>query len=107
MQRVLDYDPMTGIKETFIAREDGGFSIVTEQNCTDILELNKAKRNEGRSYYAADPEWWKVAEIPIIVQMKWMVEHGVDIMNPDHADGMTRLLNDPEWRYLKTAEVYI
>jgi hypothetical protein len=50
---------------------------------------------------------WKVASIPIGVQYKWLIHHGVDVMNRDHWPKVKRLLNDPEWRYLKTAEIII
>jgi hypothetical protein len=29
------------------------------------------------------------------------------VNNPDHWPAVQRLLNDPDWRYLKTAEVII
>lgn len=107
MKRLLDYDPVTGVRETFVSREDGGFDIITEQDCEPIIEENKRKQSAGRAYYARDPDGWRVAEIPIVVQMKWMTEHGVDVLNRDHWPAVRRLLNDPEWRYLKTAEVII
>ena len=38
---------------------------------------------------------------------KFLTEKGVDVHNPDHWPAVQRLLNDPDWRYLKTAEVII
>ena len=106
MKQLFDYDPETGVREIFVPTDDG-FQIRTEQDCEPILDLNKAKRSMGKEYYAADPDMWKVAEIPIVVQMKWLCEHGVDIYNRDHWPAVKRLLNSNEWRYLKTAEVII
>lgn len=105
-KRLFDHCHMTGVTEWFEDTDDG-FNIHYEQDAEPIIELNKAKQSMGRAFYAKDPELWKVASIPIGVQYKWMVEHGVDVMNKDHWPKVKRLLNDPEWRYLKTAEVII
>ena len=45
-----------------------------------------------------------VARIPLIIIEKWRNELGVDYWNPDHQDRIDRLLNDPEWRWLRTDE---
>ena len=106
MKRMFDYDAQTGVRETFESTPDG-FTIRTEQDCEPILELNKAKQSMGRAFYASDPDMWKVAEIPIVVQMKWLVEDGIDIYNRDHWKAVKKKLNSNEYRYLKTAEVII
>lgn len=106
MKRLFDYDAETGVREIFEATPDG-FTIRTEQDCQPILDLNKAKQAMGRDFYASDPDMWKVAEIPIVVQMKWLCEYGVDIYNRDHWPAVKRLLNSSDWRHLKTASVII
>ena len=105
-KRFFDHCPMTGVTEWFEATDDG-FNIHYEQDAAPIIELNKAKQSMGREFYAKDPDMWKVASIPIGVQYKWLIHHGVDVMNRDHWPKVKRLLNDPEWRYLKTAEIII
>jgi len=106
--RLLDFDPHTGVKTIFRPSVDGEtFQIITEQDVEPILELNKEKQKAGREYYARDKDLWRVASIPASVQLKWLVEKGVDLMNPDHWPEVKKLLNDPEWKYLKTAEVTI
>lgn len=105
-KRFFDHDPMTGVTEWF-EDTDKGFAIHYQQDVEPIIELNKAKQSMGRAFYAKDPDMWKVASIPIGVQYKWLVEHGVDVMKREHWPKVKRLLNDPEWRYLKTAEVII
>ena len=72
-----------------------------------ILDLNHAKRSMGRAYYAEDPDLHRVASVPLGVAYQWLAKYGVEAWNPDHIDRVKRLLNDPEWRYLKTAEVII
>jgi hypothetical protein len=105
-KRFFDHCPMTGVTEWY-EETDAGFNLHYEQDCEPIVEMNKAKQSAGRAYYAKDNEMWKVASIPITVQYQWLTKHGVDIMNKDHWPGVKRLLNDPEWRYLKTAEIII
>jgi hypothetical protein len=41
------------------------------------------------------------------VQLKWLIEHGVDICNPDHMPGVTKLLNSNEYRYLKVRDIIL
>lgn len=106
MKRLLDFNPETGMRIDFEATDEG-FLLHYHQDCEPIIEENKRKQSAGREYYARDPDMWRVASIPVGIQLKWMVEHGVDVLQPDHWPKVKKLLNDPEWRYLKTAEVII
>lgn len=106
-KRLFDYCPETGMRVIFEDADDGGCMLHYEQDTAPIIELNKQKQLAGREYYAADPDMWKVASIPVIVQMKWLTEYGVDVMNPDHHKAVDRLLNSSDWRYLKTADIII
>jgi hypothetical protein len=45
----------------------------------------------------------KVASIPNAVAMIWLTRYGVDVFKKDHEPAVRRLLNDPEWRHLRTA----
>lgn len=86
-------------------------TIEVVQDAAPFLEANKAQRNHGvgGAMRLTDEDRrqikkgrWHYARIPIGVQYKWLKEYGVDIMNPDHERAMFRLLNSPEWSYLKT-----
>ena len=103
----FDYDALTGIKTWYEDLGGEQFALHTEQNVTPILDANKAKANERRGYYAADKDMWRVSSIPASVQMKWMIEEGIDIYNEEHAPRVKKKLNDPDWRHLKTANVII
>lgn len=84
------------------------FSIVTR--CEDVqptLDMNAIKRSHGRDYYARDPGMWRVASIPIGVQLEWMTKFGVVFDKPEHLPAVKRLLNSNEYRYLKTADIII
>lgn len=106
-KRLLSRDEFTGITEWFEPTDDG-FNVISEQDPTAIIEMNKAKQNAGRAYYAADPDMWRVASIPVHVQYKWALDHGIDdITKPEHWPRIRALLNSSDWRYLKTAEIII
>lgn len=105
-KRLFDFDPETGIRIDFEDTGDG-FRLHYSQDAEPILEENKKKQSAGRDYYAHDKEMWRVASIPILVQYKWLTEHGIDVMNQDHWPKVRQLLNSNEYRYLRTAEVII
>lgn len=107
-KRLLDYSPDTGVSIYFEDTPDGDDIVLHyEQDAEPIIELNKAKQSYGREYFAQDSEMWRVASIPIGVQFKWLTEHGVDALNEEHWPKVRQLLNDPDYRYLKTAGIII
>jgi len=109
-KRFFDYDEFTGITETFIDLGGDDFAIQQTQDVTPFVELNKAKQNydaDGKAYWRAGGDFRHEATIPIGVQMEWLTKFGVDVYDPSHIDGVKRLLNDPEYRYLKVGNIVI
>ena len=108
-KRFLEYDAERGLRIDYERLDDegGGYRFYYTQDVEPLLESNKAKVNAGRDYYAADPDLWRVASIPIVVQYEWLRRYGVNIYDPDHMKRVEQLLNDPEWRYLKTGGMII
>ncbi len=77
--------------------------ISREQNVTSLLDMNKALANEtDATKEGIKNGWWHYAQIPNIIIEKWLNEHGVNLYNKDHEKAVFRLLNQPEYRYLKT-----
>jgi hypothetical protein len=69
------------------------------------LDVNKVLRDSDEyTKNGIKKEMWQYAHIPIIVQMKWLVKYGPenDPMRKGNEKLLFSLLNDPEWRYLKT-----
>lgn len=99
-------DPDTGVTIWWEDTEDG-FLLHYEQDAEPTLDLNHVKAMEGRSFYAADPDMWRVASVPQNVLTDWQLRYGIDINNPDHADRVARMLNDVDYRRLKTADIVI
>jgi len=103
----FSHNPDTGVT-TWWEDTDTGFRLHHVQDCEPIIELNKKKQSAGRDYYRLDDDMWRVASIPIVVQYEWLVRYGItDITSDEHWPKVRKLLNDPEWRYLKTASVII
>lgn len=104
MKRIIDYDPLTGVKTVF----DYDFAsdttyVGTEQDVSVILEANKILQNmDEYTRGGIKNEWWHYATIPNVVIEKWRNELGVDVFNKDHEKKVFSLLNQPEYRYLKT-----
>lgn len=103
-RRLLDYDPDTKTRQWFIDKGDEGFQIYTEQDVADVIEANKAKQNT--------PDWDKTGEgdhlyasIPNIFVLKFLDKYGVNVYgDKDHLAATFRLLDNPDYRWLKTTE---
>jgi hypothetical protein len=83
------------------ASEPGRYAIRYEADVTANIEENKARFNGPDR--TLDGLGRKVASIPNAVAMIWLTRYGVDAFRKDHWPAVRRLLNDPEWRHLRTA----
>lgn len=106
MRRLLDHDPATGVTEYFHYEADTDTTVVeTVQDVEPILDQNRALTNdESYSQNGIKNEMWHYASVPIVVQMKWLSEYGFDNwpMHPQNKRLLFKLLNSPDYRYLKT-----
>ena len=104
-KRLLDFDPITGLKQfhDYDASEDRTV-ISYEQDVQPILDRNKELQNSASGPMG---DMCHVASIPSSVQLKWLIEHGVDLSNKDHMPGVKKLLNSNEYRYLKVRNIII
>lgn len=104
-KRLIDFDPNTGVStfHDYDETDDRTF-ISYEQDVEPILDANKALQNEATGRMG---DMVRVASIPTTVQLKWLTEYGVDLMNKDHMPAVKRLLNSNEWRYLKVRNIII
>ena len=87
----------------FRGRRDGRAVLERVQDVESVLARNKALAREDDGY-SPSRELRRAASIPLVVAEKWRNELGVDVLDPDHWAAVKRLLNDPEWRWLRTAE---
>lgn len=93
----LDDGSFNGLKK-FIrsnGEDDGTVEVRYEGHDQEIIEENKrADAPDKKS------EMWHVGHIPASVGLKWLVEEGIDIWNPDHMDAVSRKLMDSDYRHL-------
>ena len=76
-----------------------------EQDVEPILEMNKAQANDSEfTRKGIKQEMWKYASIPNSVQMKWLIEEGLDVYDDNAWPQIWAKLNSPEYRYLKATD---
>lgn len=100
-----EVNPISGASEAWYWDPDNErFHIKSTHDVTDILAANKRQANASLDTRYGKEALHHVAEIPNAVIVKLKREFGIDIfdMNPDMQRKFKRLLDDPEWRYLKT-----
>ena len=100
-QRLLGFDPVTGLAHWWLEDGEGNWAQKASQHVEALLDLNAAARNHCDPWNAAR-DVRLVARIPLIVIAKWRNELGVDYWNPDHQHKVEALLNDADWRWLRT-----
>lgn len=107
--RLLDDDPMSGIKQWFrYIDETDSWQIWTQQDTEPVLEQNKRRQADGTGGWTTkEKDWRHAACIPDIVAMKWLKEDGVWLHNKAHWPAIAKKLDSSEYRYLRTADFRI
>lgn len=97
LTRLFDDDPLTGTREIFHGDEDGNVTIETQQDITDIVELNKALMN--------DPVQWgegaRVAQLPMSIYFDLKRKGIIDEDDPK-GTRLRRWLNDRDNQVFRT-----
>lgn len=98
---IFSVDPLTKTVTTAQADGEGGLILTTRQDCTDIIESNKAEyaQTDERTKYG---EWAKVASIPLSVfddLNKKGICRGFAVIDQKKFKDW---LNDPENKYFRT-----
>lgn len=102
--RLLDYqaDTKTSIWFGYDDEKDKVL-LYEEQDVEPYIEAAKQLQNDPEySKKGIKNDWWHYGHIPMGIVHKWKVEKGVDVFNKDHVKAVLKLLNDPEYRWLKT-----
>jgi hypothetical protein len=105
--RILDIDPLSGAVERFHFDESADtFTIQRTEDVGAVLDSNRELANHTDGWNA-DRTMRHAARIPLTIVEEWRQKHGIDIFNPNHAEGVKRLLNSSDYRYLRTQEFVI
>ena len=108
---LIDYNRDTGLKKYLGDHPDDpdGVLVRYEQSgkaIQQILDRNKRSQVDKLNQRLSNG-MNKVAEIPVGVMYEWLVKYGVDAWNPHHSDGVKRLLNSSDYRYLKCRDIIL
>ena len=98
-RELLDIDPLSGIRQYFGWDDDGNEYIIDEidRNLTSaVIERNKQIEGVGMG-----KDMRLAASIPPEVQFEWLDKFGIEFWNPAHKDGVRKLLNSSDYRYLR------
>jgi hypothetical protein len=105
MKRLLDYDPISGVS-CYYEHANEKVVLTHEQDATlvqSILDSNRRSANDDdKTKRGIKQDWWKYATIPAIVEIEWLQKYGVKLDEPAHKGRIFKLLNHPDYRYLKT-----
>lgn len=63
--------------------------------------LERNKQLATTDGFGKSKELWLAASIPVGIQYEWMTKHGINLWNKNHREGVKRLLNSNEYRYLR------
>lgn len=101
--RVLDVNPLTGMTITFeYSHDTNQVTIGHHQDPTAVIEDNKwALLDLDTHKRQSKKDWSHYAKIPEVVILEWKAKHGVDFFDPNHWKKVMKLLNDPQYKYLK------
>ena len=103
-KRLFSHDTATGITTWFEGDGEGGFRLTYESDVEPVLEQNVALYNHGHDGWASKAREFKhVAEIPMSLILKWQVEEGIDVFDPNDWPAVKKKLNDHNWLKLRTS----
>lgn len=101
-KEVMRYDPITGMTRIHqFDNIDGKHVVSLHQEVEHVLDRNKALANRPGSH-ASQGTFRHVASIPLVVIELWLRKYGIWVYKHEHWPAVKKLLNDPEWRYLRT-----
>jgi hypothetical protein len=104
-KRLLGYDS-NGVREDFVfdpLTQSCGVARTFEGAEWGALHENQRLQNEGWDGYSGDKDkaFKKVASIPLQVVEIWEAIYGVNPLDKGNEALLTRLLNDPDWNWVR------
>jgi len=107
MAKVLPFlNEPNGMVRTWHDNEDGTYTIKSEQVVeTQILERNKALFNHNDGY-TPSRDMQRVASIPQAVIEEY-ASRGINLFHPQYEPELRALLNNSDYRFLRTAPGFI
>ena len=105
MRRLIDRDPLTGeaIWWEYQSATDTGILTHEQPDVGRILDDNVSlANNDGYTQRGMQRGFWHYATIPNAVALQYLYETGIDIFAEGNAKEAFKLVNNPDYKYLKT-----
>lgn len=103
---MIDDGSFNGVAKYIRGLEDGSVDVKHEfRDASSIIDANKRGQIDTLNTRMGEME--KAASIPTAIIYEWIRDHGVNLYNPDHQEGVKRLLNSSDYRYLKCREIIL
>jgi hypothetical protein len=104
---MVDDGSFNGVAKHIRGLDDGSVDVKhTFLNSSSIIDANKRAQIDSMNTRMGDG-LEKVASIPMTVVYEWIRDHGVNLYDPNHRQGVERLLNSSDYRYLKCRQIII
>jgi len=83
--------------------DESNLYIKYEDDVEPIMEQNKRLQADRTRLFDRKSTMRRVAEIPMVIAMKFREEQGLDILNPEHANRIAKIIKtDPDYKYFRT-----
>jgi len=105
-KQLIAFDPLNGISQYHHYDADTDTSYFESVgDPTDALDFNKKlANNQDLTKHGFKEGWWWYASIPVIIQLKLLTEHGIDCNKKEHLPRLSKILEHPDYRYLKVTD---
>ena len=106
-KRLLSYDPISGLYTYHSYDHENETTYISygvEPKSTElILDINQKIANEPEFTKEGIKEgWWFYASIPVELQVKWLIEEGIDIWKKEDWPRVKAKINDRDFSKVKT-----
>lgn len=71
------------------------------------LDQNQRIRNGFDHQKSRKKGWELIASIDCAIAYLWLTKYGINVYNKHHLPRIVKLLNDPDWKLLKTTDEVI
>lgn len=106
---LIDSNPHTGLNKFIRSNVDDPDTVEVryEQTANSIQAILDRNKESQADPFDKSSDMWHAAHIPVGVMYEWKVKHGVDAWDPNHRPAVMRLLDDPDYRYLRVKNFVI
>jgi hypothetical protein len=110
---LIDHNPHNGLKKYLGDNPDDpeGLLVRYEQDAASLKAILDANKSAQAESWDKRSEVWHAGHVPIGVMYEWKVKYGVDAWKYASCEEtrrkVNRLLNDPDYRYLRVRNFII